>query len=198
MKEVKTSDSAAGRTMHWWESVLAGQVDDPHPIYGADLDVAFKGGLLRLSGELPSEADRKELLHEAREFVGGAVDKIDAEHLAVTRRKEKAGVLEQTLIAAFPNRDVAELARKYLVESRRVQPKELEILDSSQGEARLRRLLPAQFISDVQKAFKAGDAVLVLRVDETAAFKARELLDEETRSLWTISTPPTPAERRSG
>jgi len=53
-------------------------------------------------------------------------------------------------------------------------------------------MLPEDFLIDVRKAFNAGDAVLVLRVDETDAFKARELLDEETRSLWTISTPPTP------
>jgi hypothetical protein len=197
MKEVQPSDRAGGRTKHWWASVLAGQVDDPHPIYGADLDVAFKGGVLRLSGDLPSEADRKELLNEAREFVGRAVEKIDAEHLAVAKRKEKAGILEQTLIAAFPNRDVAEYARRYLVESRRVEPKVLEILDSRHGEAKARHLLPAEFIPDVQKAFKAGDAVLILRVDETSAFKVRELLGEETRSLWTIATPPTPPSRPS-
>lgn len=195
MKEVKPSERPAGRTGHWWASILAGLVDDPHPIYGADLDVAFKGGLLRLSGELPSEADRKELLAEARTFVGGAVDRIDAEHLSIARNGEKPGILDQILIAAFPNREVAEFARDYLVDSRRVQPKLLEILDAGNGEAKARRLLPAEFIGNVQRAFKAGDAVLVLRVDETTAFKVRELLDEETRSLWTIATPPTPGER---
>jgi hypothetical protein len=197
MSKVQPFDSAAGRTRHWWASVLAGQVDDPHPIYGADLDVAFKGGVLRLSGELPTETDKKELLNEARQFVGRAVDKIDAKHLAIIKRKERAGVLEQTLIAAFPNREVAEYARKYLVESRRVEPKELAILDSGKGEATARRLLPADFIDDVRKAFKAGEAVLILRVDETSAFKVRELLDEETRSLWTIATPPVAPAGRS-
>lgn len=196
MKDLRPFESTTGRTKAWWAAVLAGLVDDSHPIYGADLDVAFKGGVLRLSGELPSEADKKELLNEARGFVGRGVEEIDAKHLTVVKRREKAGILEQTLIAAFPNRDVAEYARKYLVDSRRVEPKQLEILDS-RNEAKARKLLPPAFISDVQKAFKAGEAVLLLRVDETSAFKVRELLAEETRSLWTIATPPTPPARPS-
>jgi hypothetical protein len=191
MKDVQPSASATARTKAWWAAVLAGLVDDPHPIFGADLDVAFKGGVLRLSGELPSQADRKQLLDEARGFVGRGADSIDAKHLTVVKRVERSGVLEQTLIAAFPNREVAEYARKYLVESRRVQATELEILDSDQGEAKARRLLPPDFISDVKKAFKAGEAVLILRIDETTAYKVRELLAEETRSLWTVATPPT-------
>ena len=191
MKDATPSTRASGRTKGWWAAVLAGLVDDPHPIYGADLDVAFKGGVLRLSGELPSEADKKELLKEAREYVGKGVKAVDAKHLMVAKSREKVGVLEQTLIAAFPNRDVAEYARKYLDESRRVQAKQLEIVDSLHGEAKARQLLPPEFISDVQKAFKAGDAVLILRIDETTAYKVRELLADETRSLWTIATPPT-------
>jgi hypothetical protein len=190
MNDVRPSTSATGRTKGWWAGVLAGLVDYPHPIHGADLDVAFKGGVLRLSGELPSEADKKELLEEAREHVGKGADAIDAKHLKVAKSREKAGVLEQTLIAAFPNRDVAEYARKYLVESRRVQAKQLEIVDSRHGEARARQLLPPEFISDVQRAFRAGEAVLILRIDEITGYKVRELLAEETRSLWTIATPP--------
>jgi hypothetical protein len=127
--------------------------------------------------------------------VGRGVEKINARHLTVAKSREKAGILEQTLIAAFPNREVAEYARRYLVDSRRVEPKQLDILDSHQGEAKARQLLPPAFLSDVQRAFKAGDAVLLLRVDETSAFKVRELLAEETRSLWTIATPPTPPSR---
>ena len=77
----------------------------------------------------------------------------------------------------------------------RVEPKRLEILDS-RLEDRARDLLPAEFLSDVRKAFDAGEAVLILTVDETAVFKVRELLAEETRSLWTIATPPIPAAGR--
>jgi hypothetical protein len=190
MKGVQPPDTDASRIKSWWAAVLAGQVDTPHPIYGADLEVSFKGGVLRLSGEQPSNDDMKELLNQAREFRGHGVDDIDAKHLFVAKRHEKPGILDQTLIAAFPNREVAEYASQYLLQSRRVHPKLLEILDSRQ-EGRARQLLPEDFLGDVQKAFRVGDSVLVLRVDETDAFKARELLDEETRSLWTIATPPT-------
>ena len=195
MKGVQPPETAERRTRSWWAAVLAGQVDDPHPLYGANLDVAFKGGVLHLSGELPSEDDRQRLLEEAGEVVGRGVDAIDAKHLRVARRKEKPGILDQTLIAAFENRDVAEFARRYMVESRRIEPKLLEILDAGQ-EDMARELVQTDFMGDVEKAFKAGQAVLMMRVDETSAFDARKLLAEETRSVWTIAAPPVPA--RSG
>ena len=189
---MQPTDSDADRLESWWAAILAGQVDTPHPIYGADLDVAFKGGVLRLSGELPSEGDKKELLKQAGEYKGRGVDSIDSKHLLVASSKEKPGILDQTLIAAFPNRQVAEYAGRYLLQSRRVNPKQMEILDSKQ-EGKAAKVLPEAFLSDVRKAFKAGEALLVVRVDETSAYKARELLDEETRSIWTIATPPSPA-----
>jgi hypothetical protein len=197
MKGVQPPDTVSGTTRSWWASILAGQIDDPHPIYGADIDVAFKGGLLRLSGVLPSADDRKRVLAEAREFVGHGIDDVDAKHLTVAKREEKSGILDQTLIAAFPNREVAEYASEYLLRSRRVEPKQLEILDSGK-EDKARKLLPEAFLDDVHRAFEAREAVVILTVDETSAFKARELLDEETRSLWTIATPPIPAAGKRG
>jgi len=47
----------------------------------------------------------------------------------------------------------------------------------------------------VAKALDEGGALLILQVDETAAFRVRELLEEDTRSDWTISLPPQLAER---
>jgi hypothetical protein len=194
MTRVLQPESAA-RIKSWWAAVLAGQVDEPHPVHGADLHIAYKGGVLHLSGELVSEADRKELLNEAGEYLDRGVDAVDAKQLTVAKRREKPGILDQTLIAAFPNREVAEFARAHLVDSRRIEPKLAEILDSRQ-EGTARKLLPAAFMTDVQRAFKAGEAVLILRVDETSAFRVRELLAQETRSIWTIATPPTPSAER--
>jgi len=173
----------------WWNVVLAGGVDEPHPVYGDDLKVSIRHGVLRLAGTLPTE-DREELLNRALAFVGHGVDAVDAKRLKVAQRKDKPGILEQTLVAAFRNRDVAELARDYLVGIRRLNVKELEVLDSEQV-ARVRRLVPEDFARDVEKAFKEGEAVLVARVDETDAFKVREMLAEDTRSRWTVATPPT-------
>jgi hypothetical protein len=179
----------------WWTAVLAGQVDDPHPVYGPDVDVAFHGGVLRLSGELPSAKDRQNLLDEAHAYVGRGIESVDAKHLRVANHNEKPGVLEQTLIAAFANRDVAEFAARYLVKNRRAEPKQMEVVDAKE-ESKARQLVPADFMSEVQKAFKAGDAVLVMRIDETSAYRVRELLAEETRSRWTVATPPVPAKGR--
>ena len=195
MKGVQPPDSSDRQVRTWWADVLAGLVDEPHPTHGADVDVAFKGGTLRMSGELPTEEDRRQLLEEAREYVGRGIDDVDARQLRVTKRREKPGILDQTLIAAFADRDVAEFARRYLVESRRIKAKHVEILDATQ-EGRARRLLPDGFMSDVRKAFDMRRAVLILCVDEAAAFRVRELLAEETRSLWTVATPPTPASDR--
>ncbi|MDQ6879627.1 MAG: hypothetical protein M3082_18395 [Candidatus Dormibacteraeota bacterium] len=191
MKNKEQPVGSASRTKSWWAAVLAGQVDEPHPIHGADLDVTFRGGKLRLSGELVSEEDRKQVVNEAREYVGKGVDEVDDKHLKVAKSQEKPGVLDQTLIAAFANRDVAEFARTHLVENRRVKPKLVEILEPGQ-QAEARKILPEAFMSDVEKAFNAGDAILVLRVDETSAFRVAGLLAQETRSLWTIATPPRP------
>jgi hypothetical protein len=129
-------------------------------------------------------------MERGRDFVGHGIDRLDAKHLKVVKRKDKPGILDQTLIAAFRNRDVAELARDYLVGIRRLKAKQLEILDRGQ-EDKVRRILPAAFVDNVQRALKTGDAVLVVRVDEIDAFKVREMLAEDTRSRWTVAAPPT-------
>ena len=176
----------------WWKAVLAGGVDEPHPVHGDDLRVSIRHGTLRLVGTLPTEEDKAELLERGRDFVGHGIDRLDAKHLKVAKRKDKPGILEQTLIAAFRNREVAELARDYLVGIRRLRAKQLEILDRGQ-EDRARRIVPAEFVDNVQRALKSGDAFLVVRVDEIDAFKVREMLAEDTRSRWTVAAPPTPS-----
>jgi hypothetical protein len=176
----------------WWNAVLAGGVDEPHPVHGDDLKVSIRHGTLRLVGTLPTEEDKAELLERGRDFVGHGIDRLDAKHLKVVKRKDEPGILEQTLIAAFRNRDVAELARDYLVGIRRLKAKQLEIVDSGQ-EDKVRRIVPAEFIDNVQRALKTGNAVLLVRVDEIDAFKVREMLSEDTRSRWTVAAPPTPS-----
>jgi hypothetical protein len=174
----------------WWNAVLAGG-DEPHPVYGDDLKVSIRHGVLRLAGTLPTE-DRDELLKGAEAFVGHGIDAVDPRRLKLRKSTEKAGILEQTLIAGFRNREVAELARDYLVGIRRLKAKALAVLGSDGG-ANARRLVPEDFVSKVEKAITDGEAVLVARVDETEAFKVREMLAEDTRSRWTVATPPTPA-----
>jgi hypothetical protein len=41
-----------------------------------------------------------------------------------------------------------------------------------------------------RKALDPGQALLLLTVDETEVFRVRELLEEDTRSEWTVASPP--------
>jgi hypothetical protein len=178
----------------WWATVLAGDVYQPHPLYGG-LKVRLDGRQLRLSGELESDEDRSELVRQARERIGRGIDRVDVSRLTVASRHEKPGILEQTLISAFPSRDAAEFARDFVVKLSRVVPKQSDIVDADHVDE-LSRFVPQDFAKDARKAIDAGDALLILRVDETEAFKVRELLEEETRSQWTIGLPPRLIETR--
>jgi hypothetical protein len=161
---------------------------DPHPIH-RDVEVRLHGGRLRLSGELESIEDRDELVRQARERIGHGIDHVDVSGLKVVNHEEAPGILEQTLISAFPGREAAEYAREFVLKHRRVAPRQSDIVDAGSAE-RLRRTLPENVAQDVGGALDSGHALLILRVDETEAFRVRELLDEDTRSEWTVAMPP--------
>ena len=46
MTGVQPPQSLGPRVRTWWAAVLAGVVDEPHPLHGADVRVTFKGGTL--------------------------------------------------------------------------------------------------------------------------------------------------------
>jgi len=175
--------------------VLAGRADHPHPVYGDAVHVRLHGGVLHLSGELASGDDRQTVIREAMQYVGRGLDDVDARRLRVRRPDSPRGVLDQTIISAYPNPDLAEYALGLLREHSPVAPKEAQVL-ASDRDAALDRL--QDFAADVRKALEAGNGVLIIRVDEADAFEARELLDEDTRSLWTMATPPVPARAANG
>jgi hypothetical protein len=172
---------------------MAGASDRPHPDFGERFRAKLRGGVLHLSGEVSSQRERRALIKEAAHFVGRGVDDVEAGRLRVSRRDEGPGLHEQRIIAAFGNRKLAEFARAFLGEHGHVEPKELEIIDPEHAD---RARLAGDFEPEVRRALDAGQAVLLLRVDETDAFELRELLEEETRSLWTIAMPPQPSRRR--
>jgi hypothetical protein len=178
----------------WWASVLAGDVYEPHPIH-REVKVQLHGGSLRLSGELETAEDRDELVRQARQRIGHGVDHVDVASLRVASRQEKPGILEQTLISAFPGREAAEYARDFVLEHSRVVPKSNDVVDASNAD-KLRVLLREDFARQTRKAIDSGHALLILKVDETEAFKVRELLDEDTRSEWTVAVPPRLIEGR--
>jgi len=172
----------------WWASVLAGDVYEPHPIH-REVKVQLHGGSLRLSGELETAEDRDVLVHQARQRIGHGIDHLDVSSLRVASRQEKPGILEQTLISAFPGRVAAEYARDFVLEHSRVVPKRNDVVDAGNAD-KLRVLLPEDFARQTRKEIDSGHTLLILKVDETEAFKVRELLDEDTRSEWTVAVPP--------
>jgi hypothetical protein len=98
-------------------------------------------------------------------------------------------VLDQVLIAAFEEPDLAEVVRKFIIQRSRLTPKLQAVVKAGEVD-KLRRLLPEKFVTDAQKALEKKKALLILRVDETDAFDFRRLLEEDTRSTWTIALPP--------
>jgi hypothetical protein len=192
-RAVEPAGASAAVVDAWWAALLAGDVDKPHPIYG-DLRAQLDGGRLRLSGDLETASDRNDLVRQARERIGHGIDRLDVSRLKVESRNEKPGILQQTLISAFPNLAAAEYARAFVLRHSRVAPIRDEIVDSMHAD-KLSTLLPEEFIGDASKALDEGGALLLLEVDETAAFRVRELLEEDTRSEWTIAVPPQLTER---
>ncbi|TMC53958.1 MAG: hypothetical protein E6J20_06095 [Chloroflexi bacterium] len=182
------------RVAAWWEALLAGEGGEAHPIYGERISARVAGEKLEISGEVDRRKDRDDLIAQARACIGNGVQEVDASRLKVAERHEQTGLLDQTLVAAFPDRATADLARKSVLEHARVKPKREEVVDRS-GMGKLPDLLPAAFLDDARARIERGDALLILRVDETDAFKLRGLLDEDARSTWTIATPPQVAAR---
>jgi hypothetical protein len=184
------SHATAGASLvdAWWATVLAGDVSEPHPVFG-DVRVHLRGGQLRLSGELESDDDRTELVRQARQWIGRGIDSLDVSGLKTANRREKPGILEQTVISTFPSRAAAEFARDFVLKHSRIVPRLNEIVDRHHADS-LPALIPEDFVADARKALDGEHALLVLKVDETEAFRVRELLEEDTRSEWTIATPP--------
>jgi len=183
---------AANQVESWWTAVLLGQAGQPHPLYGDAVDVKLHGGVVHLSGQLDSPQDRQELIAEGHRYLGRGIDDVDARRLTVKRRDERRGLFDQTIIAAFPNPAVADHALAFLRQHRRLRPKDAGTVKSGHDPL-LEKI--GEFATDARKALQHGHGVLVTRVDETDAFEARELLDEDTRSIWTMVTPPVPARR---
>jgi hypothetical protein len=177
------------RTAAWWDAVLAGETDEPHPILGEQVSVRLDRGRLELRGVLERREDRDQLVRQARSRVGRGVREVDVSHLVLAPRLERPGLLDQTIIASFPDRDAAKLASKLVVEHGRVALKHEAIINQANAE-KLRKLLPDEYIDDVKRRIDRGEAVLVMRVDETAAFTVRGLLEEETRCDWSLAIPP--------
>ena len=181
-------DPSRARVESWWDEVIAGDVEAPHPIHGHNVRVRIRDGVAVLSGQLRRADDREELVREAKQLIGRGLRDVDAARLRLEDASAKAGVLEQTVMAAYPDAATARRASRFVLEHARVTPRRHAVLEP--GAKNIRGFVPDAYVADVKRRLDHDESVLVIRVDETATFDVRELMEEETRSTWTVAAPP--------
>ncbi|MHB8577538.1 MAG: BON domain-containing protein [Dehalococcoidia bacterium] len=181
------------RTRAWWTTVLAGQVDQSYPVMGADIKAHVDGETLVISGTVPAQDDKDDIEREVEHLKGNGVKDIRNEIEVKATTTDKKGLLVQTLVSVFENDEQAGFARGYLEGHAHVNPEGMRIVgpaNAGRDHATVHGMLPEANWQDAEKALDDGRTLLIVTVDETEVFSARELLDEETPSLETTVLPP--------
>jgi hypothetical protein len=182
------------RVAAWWASLIAGQVEQSHPIHGSKIAAKVEGDTLVVRGKLPSGDDLAELRAELKHIEGHGVAHVRMEVSVNEAGTQQKGLLRQTLIGAFETAELAGFAAGYL-EGHAQVPRESMLLveadsdDAPKDRAALDGLGPP-FTDQARALLDDGRSLLIVNVDEVDAFRVRELLDEETRSLETLVLPP--------
>jgi hypothetical protein len=180
----------------WWTALLAGQSDTSHPVHGSNLKTRLEGETLIISGTVATKEDRDRIAAETDHLKGHGISTVRNELEVLPDVSDEQDLLIQTLVGIFENGEQAAFARDYLASHPHVHPQLLQAIASdsgANGRAQLQALLPEAFWDETEKAFDNGRGLLILSIDETAAFTARELLADETRSLQTLILPPEAA-----
>src|SRR5438445_12362225 len=97
----RARQGGGSRIAAWWDAVLAGESDEPHPIFGERISVRVTGERLVISGELERDEDRDALLQQARARIGHGIRELDAARLRIPDGHERTGLLGQEVVAAF-------------------------------------------------------------------------------------------------
>ena len=184
------------RTQAWWMSVLAGQVAGSHPVHGTDIKATVDGDILTLSGRVPSEEDRRLVEAEVAHLKGQNFSAVHNELEVIPENEDEKGLLVQSIIAIFETEAQAGFAEGYLEGHIHVRPELMHVIapqSSDAGYESLRAMVPEAYWNEAKEALEGQRALLIVTVDETEAFKTRELLEEETKSLRTLVLPPEPA-----
>lgn len=196
--EQQSLDVVRDRIRAWWASVLVGQTREPHPMHGDAVRAHMDGDTLVITGKAASRQDRRAIAREAEHLRNHGVAHMRNELAVVPETADRRDLLVQTLIGFYATPDQAGFAAGYL-EGHALIPSRLLLLidrdpaDAGAGPAQLRAVLPQAYWHESETALDAGQTLLVLMVDELDAFKARELLEEETPSLRLLVLPPEPA-----
>jgi hypothetical protein len=187
-------DVIGDRTRAWWSQVLAGQLEQTHPTWGSEVKFKLKGDHLDVTGEVSNKQDLHELRRELDAIKGNGISGYSLGVKVKPSDTAVEGLLEQTIIAVYESADQAYFAVQLIESSFHVSPTRMKIIEPAQlDDAQTRDLVPDEYWDEVAGALRQGQALLVVTVDEVNAFKTREALDEETRSLTTYVLPPQPA-----
>ena len=187
------------RKLTWWTQVLAGPVDDTYPAPGAHVIATLEGDTRVVSGIVATEQDRREIEVDVNSLIGNGIAAVRIELEVSSESTEEQGLLTQTLVGVFESEAQARFAASYLSSQEELHPTALLIVapeKRNRSAGKWHRLLPKDYWKDVDEALSASRSVVIVTVDETLAFRAREILEEETRSQQTWVLPPVPASGR--
>lgn len=188
------------RARAWWIAVIAGQADQSHPVHGNDVRAHLDGDTLVVAGTVASPDEREEIEREIEHLRLGplGVARVRNELQVAEGHQEERGLLAQTLTATFATEEQAGFAAGYLEGHAQFHPDLVRTIspgNPKRARALVAALLPEALRQEAEAALAAGQFFLVVTVDEVDAFRARELLDEETHSMQTLVLPPEPAEQ---
>lgn len=191
---------ARERIRAWWTAVLAGQVDQPHPILGTNISASVRGETLIVRGTVPSRQDREEVRDEVQPLIGHGVSRVKLDLRVRTRETGERGLLRQTLIGTFASAEQAGFAAGYLEGQGQIAREGMLVIQPGDASDREKRRFISElgepYARQLRERLQHGQSALIVSVDEIDAFRVRELLDEETRSIETLVLPPQPARPR--
>jgi hypothetical protein len=171
----------------WWIDVLEGEGGRAHPRLPR-LKAELDGETLVVSGTVDNGRQLREVRRDARRFCGSAVKRIAFDVQVERQNGGKTGLLDQVLFASFEDVRQAEFAARLLRDRLQLDASDVVVVHSP--EEVLDSPVPRAYQGDVERDLRRGCAVLVIQADETDTFRVQEALDEDTRSLQTVVTPP--------
>ena len=181
------------RKRAWWTQILTGSFDESYPSSGARVNATLEADTLVVTGTVLTEHDRLDIEEDVHALIGHGIGAARIELELGASSSEEQGLLAQTLVGLFESEDQARFAANYLSSQVELNPSVVRVVSPEPGgdaSDNWRELLPEEYWKDVEEALSAHQAALIVTVDETLAFRAREILDEETRSQQTRVLPP--------
>ncbi len=192
-------DLIADRLAGWWAAVLEGQMEQGHPVYGSEIRAAFDGDVLVVRGRLAHRRDLQELRQELKMLRSRDPDapRVRLEVSLAPKREVRPGLLDQTIVGVFESRVRADAAARLLASHAQTKPARVEVVSAGAAAGKaLMAEIPDGYRRTLGSALSRGCTFVVATVDEVRAFRTRLVLDEETRSLMTLTLPPRLASQR--